>query len=346
MTPLVLPALLLAATLQPGPVYVRSVSVTARSCPKATCNAAGDLKGGEALQLSEVQAEWGKVSSAKRSVTGWVEVKDLAAGNPSSAEVQADSKIYDCPKATCKVVGDAKKGASVIVVDGAGEAPLVRAGEVVGYILDGKALKAPATATTAAPAYVPPTEAPKYIPPAEAPKYIPPAEKPRYIPADSPPVYIPPAQPAATAAGKPGAPGVMYVRRASADIRNSSQATAKVSQSMPGGAKLYVRKTQGDFVQVSTSEGDAAPALGYIARADLRDVPPLIYKVKSDKLGYRTCLDAQNRKCAETAAKGLKAGDSLVSIDESPDKIMLLVLISGMKTPWVWVKAVDLEPAR
>lgn len=329
----------LAAPTAPGPVFVRIEVTTAHSCPRPTCDSAGELRAGEKLKLVEIQGDWGKVSSESGTLSAWAPLNDLAAGVPESRTSKGDGSIYACPKGDCKVAGAVKKGDSVLLVSDAGDALLVRANNVSGYLRD-KAMLEVAVAST--PKYIPPAVPPKYIPPDEKPKYIPPAEKPRYIPADSPAVYIPPAQPASMAKSKPPDPNIVYVRIPSSDIHAEARAASKADNKMPGGAKLYVKKKEGDFIQVGSSDASAAPPLGWIAAADVRNVPPMIYKLKAEKLAFHTCQDAA--KCPEKVAKGLKAGDQLVVIDEATGGAQMLVLLPGQKDSFGWVKSGDLEP--
>lgn len=344
MTAVLLCSLLLAS-LVPGPAYVKARTTTIRSCPKDSCAAAGELKGGAAVKVLEVgEGGWAKVDK------GWVSGESLAPGVPAPRKATAELKLLDCPKADCKVVGTAAKGSSVSLLDQAGDGVLVAAGETVGYVLSTKELSPVAAPAGAVAGYVPPAEPPKYVPPAEAPQYIPPSEPPKYIPAEAPPIYIPPAQPASVVIARAGElkkPNVLYVRRPQIDVLSEGKAGAKASgATLPGGAKVYVRKTADAFVEVSTSETPNVPAVGWVKKDDLRDLPPMIFRSKADDLSYFPCPEAKGPKCAEAKSKGLKVGDSLVAIDETADKAMTLVLLPGQKAGNGWVKSTQLDPGK
>lgn len=343
----VLLASVLLASLVPGPAFVKAPSVTARACPKASCATASELKGGTPVEVLEVSDAWAKVAA------GWVPVESLAAGTPSKRTASAPVKVLECPEPDCKVVGSLAKGAEVSLLSEAGGSALVASGGIVGYA-DTRQL-APVTASAApAPAaaggYVPPAEPPKYVPPAEAPQYIPPGEPPAYIPADAPPIYIPPAQPASVVMARAGElkkPNVHYVRRAQIDVLPEPKAGAKPTGStLPGGAKVHVRKTSEGFVEVSTSEGAAVPSLGWVKKDDLRDLPPMIFRSRTSDIAYFPCPEAKGPKCKEQKATGLKPGDSLVAIDQSDDKGTTLVLLPGQKPGSGWVKTSELDPGK
>lgn len=336
--------ILVLANLAPGPAFVKARTASVRSCPKDSCASAKELAGGTAVKVLEVTEGWAKVDG------GWIASASLAPGVPAPRKAASDVKLLDCAKPDCKSIGTAAKGSSVGILDQAGDGALVVAGNVVGYVLSTKEL-APGTAPAGAVAgYVPPAEPPKYVAPAEPPQYIPPSEPPRYIPADAPPIYIPPAQPAAVVMARAAElkkPNVFFVRRPLIEVLGDGKVGAKPNGStLPGGAKVHVRKSVDAFAEVSTSETANVPALGWVKKDDLRDLPPMIFKSKNDDLAFFPCPEAKGPKCKEEKAKGLKIGDALVAIDESADKKMSLVLLPGQKAGSGWVRTAELDPGK
>ena len=319
-----------------------------RSCPKESCESMGEMKAGEQFEVMEVGDGWARIA-APSAVNSWIPAADLAAGSPVEHLTATPVDLDECLEDGCKKLETVAAGATLLVLDDAGKGAFVKHGELVGYVADRASLQVVSAATAAPPAYVPPAEAPKYIPPDAPPKYIPPSEPPKYIPADAPPVYIPPAQPAAAfLARAPEArtvAGVHYVRRPSLEILEGAKAGAKVATTMPGGAKLFEKKRQGDFIEVGASDGAMVPPLGWVAAADLRATPPLIYRVKTDTLTFRPCA-TPDAKCKAKAAKGIKIRDAVVVIDDDETRHMLLVLLPGQKDGWGWVPTSDLDPSR
>ena len=323
-----------------GPAFIKVEVVEARRCPGDECDSAGPLRAGERGDVMEVSEGWAKFRIGM--LAGWVPVETLAAGVPEEMVVTEPVTVRKCAKPDCEAVGTAKAGDAVLVLERDGDKALVRIGDLYGHLTSFAGI---GSAASAAPTYTPPAEPPKYIAPAEKPQYIAPSEPPRYIPAAAPPIYIPPAQPASRVVGKEKevvVEGVRFVRAKELAILADPKDDAKAVQSMPGGAKLYVRISQDGWSQVATAKGSGVPALGWVRDESLRDLPPLVYRVKTDELKFRPCLE-KKKDCAAQVLEEIKKGDALVSIDSSDDGAMLLMLLPGNAagTGWIEQSAVD-----
>jgi hypothetical protein len=179
-----------------------------------------------------------------------------------------------------------------------------------------------------------PAAPPAYVPPADAPVYIPPAQAPRYIPSESTAVYVPPVPARGAAADS----RVRFVREPVADLREGPSAASAVRRQAPGGAKVALKESRGDWALVRLGESE-----GWILSGALGTAAPRLATVAADVPGARGCPD--DSRCTPEGP-AISAGSDVVIIDEPAGSGWVLAVLPGSARGWGWLPASAVAPPR